>query len=268
MNNVPIFRTHGSIGGSILTLEEETTIKKFAPKSILAIAKNYNLNKVYICDSSFVLFVQAYKLFNDNNIQVIWGIDFRVCNNVEDKSEDSLKTESKVRVWMKNSAGYKDLIKLYTLAFTKFGYYGGRLDWKVLNSEFSDNLLVTIPFYSSFIYTNNLDNGTSVPNLDKLNPIFEISSCNLPFDMILKEKLENYLKLGNKFEILEVAPIYYYSRKDFKNYMVFKCMGNRSNKSTYVKPNIDYFSSDCFSFEHYCYLNKIEFREEIYDKKD
>ena len=84
-----------------------------------------------------------------------------------------------------------------------------------------------------------------------VKPTFFIEDNNLPFDLILKEKTLEYASTEN-CEALESQSIYYYRYSDFEQYMVFRCLEERS---TLEKPELREMSSNTFCFEHY--LNKI-----------
>jgi len=50
----------------------------------------------------------------------------------------------------------------------------------------------------------------------------------------------------NKLEVFNAKSIYYTDRKDFKTYLTFRCINNRSVLN---KPDIEHMSSNEFSFE-------------------
>lgn len=64
---LPIFRSHYSLGGSVLTLEEPGKSKLGNPLSVFDLAQEANLQKVMIVDSRIDGFLQAYK-----NCQKAW----------------------------------------------------------------------------------------------------------------------------------------------------------------------------------------------------
>lgn len=252
MNNItPIFSTHASLGGSILTSEDENVINDNSPVSVFAIAKKYNLPKIIIADSSISLYFQCYENSLKHNIPYIWGLKLNICNDAADKSDNSIKTESKVIIWLKNSFAYKDIIKIYTKSHTEDFYYRPRTDWKTLNNFWTENLSLSIPFYGGFFHNNFFKCHCSLPEIENLNPSFLINKMNLPFDNILEDKIRFYAK-DNCYEIINTHPIYYYKESDFKAYTVFRCIHNREK---FESPNIDNFSSNQFSFESY--LNRI-----------
>jgi DNA polymerase III alpha subunit len=74
--------------------------------------------------------------------------------------------------------------------------------------------------------------------------VFFIENNSLPFDKILSEKVKSYC--GDEKEIVNTQSIYYENKKDFKAYLTFRCVNNRT---TLNKPNFDHMCSDEFCFE-------------------
>lgn len=254
-----IFKSPGSLGRSILTVEDEEEISDDSPVSIIAIAKKYNLNKLVVIDDSFLSFPKLYKTTNKHNLQLIFGINFILCNDVNDKTDKSLNSEHKVSVLMKNSKGYKDLIKLHDAINSNVDnfYYNPRGDCNTLLNNWSENLELLIPPFDNFIQKNYLENGTCLPNFNKIKPLFTISKMELPWNEILNEKIVNYCK-NNNYQLQEVHPIYYYKQSDFKSYSIFRSIDNRGK---FMKPNIPYFCSDKFSFEEFCKKEGVKFND-------
>src|SRR5690606_14011914 len=151
--SIPFFTTDASLGKSILTSDDpevfdkkqnKTIFKEIndsSPISIWSIANIYEINPVYVVEDSFVSFVSHYKYAKKLKKQLIFGCKFKIVTDSNDTTEESLKTESNVVVWMKNNKGYEDLIKLYSAIhsdqnkyywdrFNMIGYNRG--DWKML----------------------------------------------------------------------------------------------------------------------------------------
>ena len=271
MDIIPIFSTDASISKSILTANspQDNVTHKYdplnykSPVSVFTIAHHYNIKDLYICDSYFYRFINLYNESKKQDINLRFGIKFVLCNDSLDLSEASLNTENKVCVWALNTQGYSDLCKIYSRIHgdEKRLYYIGRGDWKLLQELWTDNLALTIPFYSSFLHKNMLCGDNCVPFFGQIKPIFELGEYDLPFDNLLKESVLSYCK-DNKFETLNTHQCYYYAKDDLFAYQVYKCNtkvhGLRSNMT---EPKMEHFSSDGFSFEKYCELSKIKFME-------
>lgn len=256
-NNINlIIKTDASIGRSIISAWDEKEIKDDSPVSALAIAHTHKLDKLIVADNSFLNFINLYKGCNKLGIQLIFGIEFYVVENATDLSEESLLTESKVQVYMKNSAGYKDLIKLYSKAHSDKNrfYYNGRLEWSDLKELNEENLQVVVGHYDSFLHKNLLTHkARCIPNFGKIKPIFAVERLkNLPFDDLIINSIEDYTS-KNGYDTINCHNIYYYKEKDIDSYCTYRAIMNRS---TFSKPQISHFSSCRFSFE--TYLNHIK----------
>jgi DNA polymerase III alpha subunit len=246
-NILPIFSSHFSLGKSTLTLEKPEPIEDNKPISIFSIAKENKLTEIYLVENNFSGFIQAYKTSKDNKINLKFGLKLVICNDLADKSEASFKTESKVIIWMKNSDAYKDLIRIYSKAATDGFYYLPRLDWKHLQEMFTNNLILSIPSYGSFLHNNLLKGYECVPDFGKLKYNIMYSRMSLPFDFLIEENHKNYAK-NNNIEILETHPIYFYSLKQLDSYICFKAIHKRGQFSA---PKIDNHGSSDFCWENY-----------------
>lgn len=245
MDIVPIFKSHYSIGRSILTLEDEEYDPLY-PDSIINIAKENNINSLYLVEDNMTSFLQAYTNCKNNNINLRYGLRLTITENMEDKSEESRIKNSKIIIFFKNSSGYKKLIKIFTTASKDGFYYEPRIDYKNLREIWNNqDLILAIPFYDSFIFNNILKNSLCAPQIDFCVPIFFIENNSMPFDHLIKNKVIEYCN-KNKNEILNAKSIYYKLRKDFKSYLTFRCINQRT---TLNKPEIEHMTSNEFSFE-------------------
>lgn len=251
---IPIFRSEHSLLKSVLTVEPAEEIKELSPVSIFTIAKTHNLKDIYILDESYSGFISAYKAAEKGGFNLRYGIQFYCCSDINKKDEDSLSTEHKINIWASSTDALKALQKIYSKAHTDGFYYQGRIDLKTLKEFWREDLILTIPFYDSFLFNNLMYfNRNLTPDLADFNPIFFIETPKgLPFDSIIKNTVTNYTT-KNSFEIQIVSTVYYYQEKDFYQYMVLRCI---SNRTTLSKPNFSFLSSNKFSFESYL-KNKI-----------
>lgn len=247
---LPIFTSHFSLGLATLTLEKPEEIDDNKPISIFSIAKKYKLSDIYLVENNFSGFIEAYKNSKDNKINLRFGLSLVICNDLNDKSEPSFKTESKIIIWMKNSEAYKDLIRISSKASTDGFYYVPRLDWKTLKEMWTNNLFLSIPSYSSFLHNNLLKGYECVPDFGNIKPNIFISKMNLPFDFLIEKSHRKYAE-NNNLDIIECHPVRFYSSKQLDSYICFKTIHNRSTMS---KPQFDNFASRDFCWESY--LNK------------
>jgi DNA polymerase-3 subunit alpha len=243
---IPLFKSHYSLGRSILTLEDKSEVDDY-PDSIIQIAKENKLKEVFLVEDNMSSFLEAYTNTRNNDIKLNYGLRITITESIEDKSEESRSKNSKIIIFFKNNQGYSLLTRLYSKASKEGFYYEPRLDYKTLSENWTNDLLLCIPFYDSFIYNNTLRNFICVPNFSFTKPIVFIEDNDLPFDIIVKNKMLNFIK-ENNLEVFAVKSIYYKTKKDFKSYLTFRCINNRT---TLNKPEIEHMSSDSFSFEEW-----------------
>ena len=205
---IPLFTSHYSFGKSILTLEKSEDIIDNRPVSIFSIAKKFNLNEIFLVENNFSGFIEAFKNAKADDVRLRFGLKLIICHDINDKSEDSFRTESKVIIWMLNSNAYKDLIKIYSKAATDGFYYIPRLDWKTLKLMWTENLALSIPSYSSFLHNNLLKNGNCIPDFGDIKPNIFYSQMGLPFDQYIEDFQKSYA-FNNKLEIHETHPVYF-----------------------------------------------------------
>jgi len=243
---IPIFKSHYSLGRSILTLENKDNQDNY-PDSIIQICKNNNLKELFLVEDNMSSFLEAYFNCKNNGIKLNYGIRLTITEDMLLKTEESRSKNSKIIIFAKNKDGYKKLIKIYTISAKTGFYYEPRIDYDNLKNIWDDNLLLCIPFYDSFIFNNTLKNSICVPQFIFTKPIFFVENNDLPFDELIKIKVMNFVK-SNNLEYLNVKSIYYNSRKDFKAYLTFRCINNRSILN---KPELEHMSSQEFCFESF-----------------
>ena len=241
---IPLFKSHYSLGRSILTLEDKDE-KDDYPDSIIQICKENKMKELYLVEDNMSSFLEAYSNCRKNKIKLNYGLRISVTESMSDKSEESKAKSSKVILFFKNKKGYQQLTKLYSIAAKEGFYYEPRLDYKIISKNWTDDLILCIPFYDSFIFNNTLKNSLCIPQFDFTKPIFFIEDNDLPFDSLVKQKALSFAEKNN-LKIYKVQSVFYKERKDFKAYLTFRCINNRSVLN---KPNLDHMSSNEFCFE-------------------
>jgi len=249
----PYFSSNYSIGRSLFTLEPPEEIKNNSPVSLFSVAKQEKLDKIVLVDSSMTGFIKAHLEAQKQNIQLMYGIKFIVCHDINDKSDESRKTESKLIVFMKNSAAYSEMCRLYSKSWVDGKYYTNRLDWKYLNETKSANFSYAVPFYDGFIHLNTYGNGQSVPDIAKLEPTFFTEEHELPIDNLLRKSVLKYTE-QNKYATVEMHRTLYLNNDDFLALQVLRLAtgrGGSTDKPSIDKPNIDGYASNKFSWQYY-----------------
>jgi DNA polymerase III alpha subunit len=253
---IPIFYSDSS-GKAINTWAPEKECKPDGPQSIISLAKKAGLKQVYFVSTRMYDFISAWRLCNENDLQLIFGLELWVCANPEERSDDSVADESKVIVWMRNSNGYRDIIKLYSKIFTNpaHKYYKFRGPWKILKECWTDNLVLTISYFDSFLHRNTLNYGSSIIPDFPCKPVFmkEINS-GLPFAPLIDEALENFTKNGD-YEVIKTKTIYYPDYEDAKAWVVYRAI---KNGTTFHEPELEHSGSRNFCLTNYLELVKKE----------
>jgi len=255
---IPLFKSHYSIGRSILTLNPPSSNSSpEGPVSIFDIAEDHGLSKVVVVEDSFMGFLEGRKNASEAGIHFIFGLRFDVCQNVDAGPDSINECSHKIIVFPKNSNGCIDLNAIYTAAHTK---HSGRLDLRLLSELWNeDNLRLAIPFYDSFIFKNLTSFNACVPNFSFTNPTFFIEDNGLPVDGMVRGAVELYCS-SNDFKLEQTQSIYYKNKADFDAYLAYKLICGRntfSNRSSSLeKPNLDHMGSNQFCWESY--LDKYE----------
>jgi len=239
-NVLPLFKSHFSIGKSILTLENEETTSEDNPDSIIAIAKENNLSEIFLAEDSMSGFLQAASNCKLHKIKLNFGIRLTVCTNTHDKTTESLSSNCKFLIFCKNYAGYKALIKIYSFAAKEGFYYEPRIDYVNLKKMWSDNLILGVPFYDSYIYNNLFYSEGIIPDIFTKAFYFQEDNDH-PLD---KHITKAVLKTGE--EIIKSKSIYYKNKSDFPAYLSFRAINERSSLA---EPRLDHMCSDEFCFE-------------------
>jgi len=250
---LPLFKSHYSIGKSILTLDHPDKVIEGGSPSVFDIAKKHDLKEVILVEDSLIGFLEAKKNAEDLGMQLIFGLRIDVCDDMSvEVKKNCPMCVHKLIIFAKNSQGCILLNKIYSCAFTKGG---GKIDFANLKDFYnSDDLKIAIPFYDSFIFHNSFSYKEPCMLDDSFfEPVYFLEDNLLPFDFVLNGILENYC-LENGFETQKVKSIYYENREDFEAYQTYKCICSRgfSNRAkTLDMPNLDHCASPEFCFESY-----------------
>jgi DNA polymerase III alpha subunit len=242
---LPLFKSHFSIGKSILTLDDPKKVTEGGSDSVFKIAKDNGLKQVILVEDSLIGFFEAYKRSKEMGIQLIFGLRLSMRNSALPEDEGS---QHKVIIFAKDDIGCKLLNKIYSKAFCTNSGFLSYSDLKELWNETS--LKLAIPFYDSFIYINNLSFGNAVPDLSFTKATLFYEDNALALDYILQEKVKEF-STNNDLSMVKVRSIYYNKKSDVKAFMAYKIICNRSfgKDRSLEKPELPHFCSDKFSFE-------------------
>lgn len=249
MNIIPIFYDTTS-RKSILTFSKPSEVEEHGPDSIVKLAKDAKLDHVYCIGDTFHSFMEAQKNCKSEGISHHFGLEVWICNDVNDKSDESRWTEHKIIIWALNSAGYEDLVKIYTtIRSTRDNfYYHFRYDLDKLKALWTDNLMITLPFFDSFIAANALKWGAKiVPNF----PVAPVFMREVDTGIITENQINlaiDRFQEVNHWDEMKVKTVYYAKAEDFKAYTVYRTI---EKQSEFSNPDIEFFSSNKFSFENW-----------------
>tara|TARA_R100000008_G_C3574615_1_gene164386 strand:- start:792 stop:1547 length:756 start_codon:yes stop_codon:yes gene_type:complete len=245
MSVLPLFKSHYSLGKSILTLESPESVYPEGPDSIIKICKDNEISSFFLIEDNMSSFLQAYKNSCLENIKFNFGLRLTVCNDMEAKNQDELTKSCKYVIIANNDEGYRKLIKIYSLASQRGFYYEPRIDFKNLKYIWSEkDLTLCVPFYDSFLHKNSLHDHICQPDFDFTSPVFMDEDNDNFIDILIKNKIRDFCK--DKYEVLDAKSIFYHKREDFKAYLTFRCINQRT---TLDKPNFDHMTSREFCFE-------------------
>ena len=215
---IPLFKTHSSIGKSILRIDDVHELTK-------------DLEEVHFVEDSMTGFPEAFRKFED---RLRFGLRFSMYN--DDHSEES---ESKMIAFANGDAGAKELYNLYTQ----------QSDTKIIRPwDSTKDLQYIVPFYDSFLHKNLTTFSNCVVALPRDIP-FIIEDNNLPFDCLIEDKILNYCK-NHLNEHFNAKSIYYKDKEDVLAFQTYKLICNRRIGRTYdlSNPGLDHFGSDEFCF--------------------
>jgi DNA polymerase III alpha subunit len=245
---LPFFKSHYSLNKSILTLAEDHD-GEMGPKSILKLIKENNVKNSFLVDENMSGFPEMYYNSKSLDVDINFGLRLSVCQDINQKNENSIKSESKVIVFIKNANGYECLSSIFSIAAKEGFYYMPRLDFATLRENWCEDLILGIPFYDSFLFKNHFNMGACIPDAFWTPPVFFWENNNLPFDLFYKDILFKYVRENfPNSDLLESQSIYYNERDDFLAYLTMRCIGK---KSELQKPKLNHLGSCDFCFESF-----------------
>ena len=247
MQKLPLYKSHYSLGKSILTLNKPAGNIDQPSVSIVDLVVHSGQDFMCLVEDNMTSFLEASQHCQSKKLKLIYGLRVDVTENALAQDEASLKKRAKYVIFAKNNAGYKALIKIWSFAAKEGFYYNPCLDFKHLKALWNDNLMLAVPFYDSFLHQNAFEAHVHIPEFDTIKPVFLLESNDLPFDAHLRQKVLDYSST-NGFDTLEAQSIFYKSKRDFIAYMTFRCINNRTDIE---KPELNHFGSDTFNYERW-----------------
>tara|TARA_R100000008_G_scaffold67884_1_gene44988 strand:+ start:7520 stop:8284 length:765 start_codon:yes stop_codon:yes gene_type:complete len=244
---IPIFKSHYSLGRSILTLNPPKDPSEIdSSDSVFDICSDLGLREMFLVDDNMTGFLEAYTNAESLKVKLIFGLRLTFCPDALNKSEEGRHHSYKNIIFAKNAAGYRQLIKIYTFAAQEGFYYEPRIDFSHLKPLWTNDLLMAVPFYDSFLYNNKYTDSQCVPDFSFCDPIFFIEDNDVLLDKDMQRRVKDFC--DNTYATQKTKSIYYRDKKDFSAYLTFRCINKRT---TVDKPNFDGMCSDRFCYESY-----------------
>ena len=111
---IPLFKSHYSLGRSILTLEDKNEADDY-PDSIIQIAKENKFKELFMVEDNMSSFLEAYTNTKSNNIKLNYGLRITVTESINDKTDESRQKNSKIVIFFRNKEGHGLLTKLFSI---------------------------------------------------------------------------------------------------------------------------------------------------------
>lgn len=255
---IPLFKSDYSLLKSILTLKPEGKSIEGGPDSIIDIAKELGLKKVFLVEDGMNALLPAYTALSKIGASLCYGYRVSFVNDCKrsSKEENPLEGEHKNIIFALNEKGRLSLTKIANKSACDNFFKVPRLDYDTLESMWDDNLLLAVPFYDSFIYKNNFELSTCIPKLGKFSPVFFVEDNELPFDRFLRQKVEEFAN-NNDYPVIETKSIYYKKREDFIAWQTLKITNRKqSNRPRSLEcPDLEHCSSREFCVESFLEKN-------------
>lgn len=246
---IPVFKSHFSIGKSILTLDLESSDPE-GPDSIFSLLADAGKKKLILVEDNLTSFMKAFNACKELGIELIFGLRLDFYNTGE--KEESNRCTHKSIISAKDDEGCRLLNKIYSYSQI---HGGGKIDYISLKDFWNEeHLSFAVPFYDSFIHKNNFYLCDCVPSLTGLNPIFWVEENGLPFDHLLRRKVELFVQESPEpYKIKEVKSIFYKNKEDVEAFQTYKILCGRSfwKNASLNNPNLDHFGSDEFCLESF-----------------
>ena len=102
---IPLFKSHYSLGRSILTLNLPKEDDDLSSDSVFDIVKESGMKEVYLVEDSMAGFLEAYTNAKEVGVKLIFGLRLTFCPDLSDKSEEGRANSLKNIIFIKNEKG-------------------------------------------------------------------------------------------------------------------------------------------------------------------
>lgn len=210
---------------------------------LIEVAKKDGASAIAITDHGVMYgVIEFYQKCKKANIKPIIGVEFYLAKKSRfDKiTKDDEKRNYHLLLLAKNNQGYKNLIKLTTIAHLEGYYYKPRIDWEVLQ-KYSDGLIACTACVGGeiqqLIISDQLKKAEKrIMEYNKLfgqdNFYLEIQDHkDIPEQKIVNEKLIKYSRKLN-IPLVATNDLHYLKNEDADAQDILICMQTKNKKAT------------------------------------
>lgn len=250
MEILPLFKSHFSIGRSILTFDapNENTDWSKEPDSILNLAKKAGLKSVVVVENTMGGVIEAERAAEEAGLSLYFGL-ILPCSHLDEYDESAIHNNV---IFPKNKEGYERLCQIHTVTFWNNSENNPPfISYKQLGELWdNEDLKLSVPFYDSYIYKNAMGFNKCINDFSFLDkkPIYFVEDNDLPEDFIIQRKINSL-----NVDTLNTQTILYGGKDDFKSWQTTKIMHNRQMimNPSIEKPELEGCGSYRFSFENF-----------------
>ncbi len=193
-------------------------------KDLVKTAKENEMEALALTDDGNMYgTIEFYKTCKAEDIKPILGVDFFVAMRTRhDKQSGIDNRRTRLIMLAKNEKGYKELIKLVTVAHLEGFYYKPRIDKELIEQYTNGNLICISPHFageiSQALKVNNFEKAEEIANWykEKFGNDFYLELTHHPEVEGQAELKEKIIDLSKKMDIPLVAAhdVYYLEKQD------------------------------------------------------
>ena len=86
---LPLFKSHYSVGKSILTITPPDSTVEGGPSSIFKISQDNSLSQTYLVEDSLIGFLEAKRTAEALNLQLVFGLRLSLCEDMVNVARNS-----------------------------------------------------------------------------------------------------------------------------------------------------------------------------------
>lgn len=242
---IPLFKTRHSLNRSILDVSKKLETKPGHADNIINIAIDEELKEVAFVEDNMTAFLLIDEACRENHLTMRFALRVSFCSDAENPKKEEIH---KNLIFLKKNGGYENLVKCATFGGNHLFDGDLLLDYNFFHKH-REGLDLVVPFYDSYLYRNNTEFATCIPDFRDLAPLHLIERNGLPDDSFIEGLLKD-----KKTQL--VKSIYYKDKKDVHAFATRKLMEKDGKRRSLEVPNLDGFGSNEFCVESWKEYNK------------